>query len=110
MLGLIAEVVQGQAHVFAYGYFILEDVDEPGLGVSTQRLWYLLLHCAGCRVAGGLVAQALQRRDEFAEFMLQALLVLQPALGLLFQLPRVLAELVETEGAGTAGQAMQLVA
>ena len=61
-------------------------------------------------VVGHEADQVRAATGDAAEFVLQALLMFQPALGLLFQLPRLLAKLVETEGAGTAGQAMQLVA
>ncbi len=110
MFGTITKVAQRQAHVFADGHFIFENVDEPRIVLGAcQRLGRFLLFVLAA-VGIRLLAELQQRGHEGVQVLLLALLLFQPAFSLLFQFSRLLAEQVETEGAGAAGEAMKLVA
>ena len=110
VLGLVAEVVQRLAHALANGRFTLEDVDGAAAVLVAGGLASALARLAAGAGADGLFAERLQGADEVVEPLLLARLAFHPAFGMLFQLTRLLAELGETEGAGAAGQAVQLVA
>ena len=110
--GLVAEGVEGQANGFADLGLVFEDIDTVG-AFTARRLAQPAAgrcHRVGCGRLLMATGELLQFLDKGLQALLLQLQAAQPLLGLQFQLAGALAQLGKPEGAGAAGQLVQLLA